>query len=228
MGLRFAMRTFARAEQTDIELLLPWYAAGTLDRRAAAQVEAALAHDVDLGRQYEFVRRELAETIHLNENLGAPTARAGERLAAALVAEAATAASRNSTVGHGRRLGNWLSELSPRTLKWAATIAALALLLQAGLIADLSGVHYFSGATVEDSKSAEAIYAYVSFAPKASSSDITKFLHAHRAQVVEGPRANGIYKIRVAGASSEADMAEIVQDIRQPNDLVRFIGMTIK
>jgi hypothetical protein len=69
----------------------------------------------------------------------------------------------------------------------------------------------------------------VNFAPQASSSDITKFLRAHRAEVVEGPRANGIYKIRVtAGALSQDDVAELVQDIRQPNDLVRFIGMTTK
>jgi hypothetical protein len=225
------MRTFASAGPTpgDIAMLLPWYAAGTLGRRTAAQMEAALAHDVELGRQYEFVREELTETIHLNESLGAPTARAGERLAAALVAEAATAAGKYSTLARWRRLGGWLSELSPRALKWSATIAALALLLQAGLIADLGGVRYFSAASVPDGKSAKDAYAFVSFAPQASSADITKFLRAHRAQLIDGPRADGIYTIRVAaGALSEADVAEVVQDIRQPNDLVRFIGLTAK
>src|SRR5262245_41514722 len=119
MGLRVAMRTFARAEPTEIEMLLPWYAAGTLDRRAAARVEAALAHDVELGWQYEAVRAELAETLHLNESLGAPKARAGERLTAGLVAEAATAVSRDSALAYWHRPGSWLSELSPRAFKWS-------------------------------------------------------------------------------------------------------------
>src|SRR5262252_3617993 len=109
MGPRVAMTSFASAGPTAIEMLLPWYATGTLDRRAAAQVEAALAHDVELERQYEVVRAELAETIHLNESLGAPTARAGERLTAALVAQAATTVSENSMLAHWRRLGSWLS-----------------------------------------------------------------------------------------------------------------------
>lgn len=209
-------------------MLLPWYAAGTLSRRVTAQVEAALAHDAALGRQYVFVREELAETIHLNESLGAPTARAGERLMAALATEPATAASKNPILALWSWLGSWLAELSPRALKWSATIAAFALLLQAGLIADLSGVHYFSLSSGPDGRSGTDTYAFVSFAPHASSSDITGFLHAHRAQIVEGPRASGIYKIRVAGSLSEADVARVVEDIRQPNDLVRFIGMTTK
>jgi hypothetical protein len=217
------MRTFTREEPTDIEMLLPWYAAGTLDRRAAAQMEAALVRDPDLVRDCDFVRDELTETIRLNESLGAPTWRAGERLMASLIAEAPSAARKNAALAHWRGLGGWLSCLSPRALKWSAAVAALALVFLAGLIADLSGVH------IEDSKSAKDIYAYVNFAPQASASDITKFLRTHRAQLVEGPRANGIYKIRVAtGGLSEADVAELVQDIRQPNDLVRFIGMTTK
>lgn len=221
--------TITGAGPTDIEMLLPWYAAGTLGRRDAAQVETALADDAELGRQYEFVREELAETIRLNESLSAPTARAGERLIAALAAEPAMAVSKNSILALWRRLGSWLSELSPRALKWSATIASLALLLQAGLIADLSGVHYFSLSSVPDGGSGRDAYAFVSFAPQASSGDITKFLRAHRAQVVEGPRADGIYKIRVAaGALSEDDVADVVQEIRQPNDLMRFIGMTTK
>jgi hypothetical protein len=229
------MRTFASAGPTagEIAMLLPWYAAGTLGRRTAAQVEAALAHDIELGRQYEFIREELTETIHLNESLGVPTARAGDRLAAALVAEAATTAGKNSTLARWRRWGGWLAELSPRALKWSATMAALALALQAGLIVELSSVHRGARepgiASFEESASAKDAYAYVRFAPEASSSEITKYLRGHRAQVVDGPRADGIYKIRVAaGALSEADVAEVVQDIRQPNSLVHFMGMTAK
>jgi anti-sigma-K factor RskA len=67
-------------EREEIEALLPWYAAGTLSRRDAQRVEEALARDPELARRYALVREELGETIHLNETLGAPSARTLENL----------------------------------------------------------------------------------------------------------------------------------------------------
>jgi hypothetical protein len=75
----------------EIEELLPWYATGTLDGREAKRVEQALAGDRELAQRYELVRRELAETTRLNEALGAPSARAMEKLSAAINAEEARA-----------------------------------------------------------------------------------------------------------------------------------------
>src|SRR6266545_3034486 len=101
-------------ERHEIEALLPWHAAGTLSRRDADRVEQALAGDRELARRYDLVREELAETIHLNETLGAPSARAMEKLFAAIDAEEARA---------------------PRTLSWSATAAAVAIVLQAAVLA---------------------------------------------------------------------------------------------
>src|SRR5262249_8846655 len=78
-------------ERHEIEALLPWHAAGTLSRRDADRVEQALAGECELARRYDLVRQELAETIHLNEALGAPSARAMEKLFAAIEAEEAGA-----------------------------------------------------------------------------------------------------------------------------------------
>jgi anti-sigma factor RsiW len=75
----------------EIEALLPWYAAGTLSRHDADLVEQALAGDPELARRYDLVRQELAETIHLNETLGVPSARAMEKLFAAIDAHEAGA-----------------------------------------------------------------------------------------------------------------------------------------
>jgi anti-sigma-K factor RskA len=219
------MTTFADAEPGDVEAMLPWYANGTLGRRAAARVEAELTRDGELARHYDLVREELAETIHLNESLGTPSARPGNRLAAALAAETVMVAKKGSAHAPWRRLGDWLSELSPRALKWSATVAVLALVLQVGLIAELSSV--YTSQSVEDAGAVKGTKALVTFMPQASSAEITKFLRAHRAQVITGPTSEGVYTIRVtAGALSEADVAEIVQEIRKPNDAVRFIGLT--
>ena len=76
-------------ERYEIEALLPWHAAGTLSRHDADRVEQALAGDPDFARRYDLIRQELAETIHLNETLGVPSARAMEKLFAAIDAEEA-------------------------------------------------------------------------------------------------------------------------------------------
>jgi hypothetical protein len=80
-----------RPERQEIERLLPWHAARTLSRRDADLVERALAADPELAQRYDLVRRELEETIHLNETLGAPSARAMQKLFAAIEAEEARA-----------------------------------------------------------------------------------------------------------------------------------------
>jgi hypothetical protein len=119
----------------EIEALLPWYAAGTLSRRDANRVEQALASDLELARQYDLVREELVETIHLNETLRAPSTRAMERLFAAIDAEEARAPRHRRWFDLGGRISEFLSSLTPRTLSWSATAAAIAILMQAAVIA---------------------------------------------------------------------------------------------
>ena len=98
------MTTANESGRGDIEDLLPWHAAGTLSPRDAHRVETALAADPELARRYELVREELAQTIHLNETLGAPSARAAETLFAKIDAEPARAPafSANSRGTHPR------------------------------------------------------------------------------------------------------------------------------
>ena len=122
-------------EQSDIEALLPWHAVGTLSRRDTQRVEDALARDPELARRYALVRDELGETIHLNETLGAPSAHAMEKLFDKIDAEPAR--KQAMSLNLGTRVAEFLASLSPRTLAWSASIAALAILLQAGLIASI-------------------------------------------------------------------------------------------
>src|ERR1700754_2552028 len=128
-----AIKKEANELPEDIELLLPWHAAGTLSRRDAARVEQALANDNELAARYELVREELGEAIRLNENLGAPSARAMESLFAKIDAEP------KREVKTTFQLGAWLTELfasfSPRTLAYGAAGAAFAIVLQAGILA---------------------------------------------------------------------------------------------
>ena len=92
-----------KRERHKFESLLPWHATGMLGHSDAERVEQALKKDSDLARRYELVREEHAETIRLNEMLGEPSARAMEKLFAAIDAEETRTPSRLSLV------------LSPRT-----------------------------------------------------------------------------------------------------------------
>jgi hypothetical protein len=191
----------AQERLEDVELLLPWHAAGTLSRRDAVRVEQALANDNELARRYELVREELGEAIRLNESLGAPSARAMETLFAKIDAEPA----RSPKVSFN--LGGWLADFvggfSPRTLAYGATAAALAIVLQAGLIAGVLLQDKQSGAQLasyeQPDTAATGSFVLVRFNPQASAADITKFLQDHNATVVGGPAAgSGLFRLRVA------------------------------
>src|SRR6185437_11494975 len=119
----------------EIEELLPWHAAGTLSRRDAQRVEDALAADPELARRYALVRDELGQTIHLNETLGAPSPRALEKLFASI--DAVPARGPAASFNIGSRVSEFFASLSPRALAWSASAAAVAILLQAGLLVDV-------------------------------------------------------------------------------------------
>ena len=74
-------------DPSEVELLLPWHAAGRLNARDTRRVEDALASDPALARQYAVIQEEYAETIALNESLGAPSGNAMQKLFAAIDAE---------------------------------------------------------------------------------------------------------------------------------------------
>ena len=78
-------------ERDEIEELLPWHATGALSRRDADRVKQVLAGDRELARRYAFVCQEFVGTVLLNETLGEPSARAIERLFAAINTEEARA-----------------------------------------------------------------------------------------------------------------------------------------
>jgi hypothetical protein len=214
-------------ERQEIEELLPWHAAGTLSRRDAQRVEDALANDPELARRYALVREEFGETIHLNETLGAPSARALEKLFAKIDAEPERRQA--VSLNLGSRIGEFFASLSPQTLAWSASAAAIAILLQAGLLADImlketkTGYETASAPTTDPGVGA---FTLIRFAPQASSDDITKFLEANKLSIAAGPMAGGLYKVRVAVTGiPKGELANIVKKLQQ-DKVVGFIATT--
>jgi hypothetical protein len=215
-------------ERQEIEELLPWHAAGTLSRRDAQRVEEALARDPELARCYALVREEFGETIHLNETLGAPSARALEKLSAKIDAEPARRPAMSFNLGG--RISEFFASLSPRTLAWSASAAVFAILLQAGLLANIVlkeiktvGYETASAPTTDPGVGA---FTLIRFAPQASSDDITKFLETNKLSIAAGPMAGGLYRVRVAVTGiPKGELARIVKKL-QEDKVVRFIATT--
>jgi anti-sigma factor RsiW len=203
-------------EPSEIELLLPWHAAGTLNARDARRVEDALANDPALAKQYAAVRGEYEETIHLNESLGAPSARAMQKLFAAIDAEPARPV---GPLPLSARIATFFSSLSPRTLAWSASLGAIALLLQAGIIgavlmktqtATFQTASLSTGAPITRELGAAApSRALVRFTPEARVADITALLDSYQASII-GDARGGMFRLQFDKAMSQDELASLL------------------
>jgi len=199
-------------EREEIEVLLPWYAAGTLNRRDTARVEQALANDKELARQFEMVREELGETIVVNESLGAPSQRAMKALFEKIDAEPARqpAAASFNLMG---RISEFMASLSPRTLAYAGGVAAIALLLQAGVIGKLVGERTgsFDMASAPVTTSVpRGVETLVRFSPQANAAEISEFLKANNATIIDSS-TDGNFRLRIPAKKEQT--AEIVKKL---------------
>jgi anti-sigma factor RsiW len=207
--------TTMKDNEQEIDELLPWHAAGTLNSRDAKRVEEALARDPALVRRYEMVREEMLETIGVNETLGAPSAHAMDALFRKIDAEPArTPARRFNLAG---RFSEFVASLTPRTLAFSAAAAAFALLLQAGIITGVLLNESSPGyQTASAPASAAGSYAMIRFTPQATAADITRFLEANKLSIASGPAPGGLYRVRIAVTGiPKAELEKVVKQLQQ-------------
>jgi len=207
-----ASKKIVEQEPSEIELLLPWHAAGTLNARDARRVEEALARDPELARQYAVIREEYAGTIDLNESLGAPSVRAMQKLFAAIDAEPVRRS--GASMSMAARFAGFFSSLSPRTLAWSASFGALALVLQAGIIAVVlvnNRPVSFETASLSmnepitrDLAATPPPRALVRFTPDARVSDITALLDKYQASIADGSKG-GMFRLQFVNATMSKD-----------------------
>ena len=221
-------KTNQKMSAEDIEALLPWYAAGTLEPREADEVEAAVAADMELARRLELVREEMTEAILLNEALGVPSARVMENLFKAIDKE------RKIARAPARGGLGWLTDLfTPRAFAFAAGAAVIVIMLQAGVIAKLvlqdraetgSSFETASAPTPATRGFEIGSFALVRFAPQASIADISRFLDSRDAVIVDGPRPGGpggMYRVRVARTYvSKDELDRLVKEFQSSSNLV--------
>ncbi|MGL5447162.1 MAG: hypothetical protein ACRDBL_07635 [Rhabdaerophilum sp.] len=214
----------------EIEDLLPFYHNGRIGAADKARVEAALRTNAELRRRLDLIAEEASVAIALNEQLRAPSSRALDALMAKIEAEPKRAAQRidAARLGIMERFGAFLAMLSPRTLAYA-TAAAVAIIALQGVV--LTGVMPGggSGSTSYQTASAPAqsdgTFVLISFAPEAKAGAIADLLKSLGASIVEGPRASGLYRVRIGDKALPKDEAErILARLRAARDVVALVA----
>ena len=205
-------------EPSEIELLLPWHAAGALGLRDARRVDEALAGDPELARQYAVIREEYAETIALNESLGAPSGLAMQRLFSAIDAE--SEGRPKATFGPVPRISAFFASLSPRTLALSVSLSAVLLLLLGGVIGALVKSYFTAYDTAEVNLAARdldlgreaAPHALVRFAEDARVADIRALLDKYQASIIGS--TGGMFRLQFGDrAMSSQDQAGLINDL---------------
>jgi anti-sigma factor RsiW len=198
-----------------IEALLPWYAAGTLSPEESREVEAALAADPLLRAQLERVEEERLETIASAEAMRRPSSRMADRLFAEIAATA-PAPKPSWSDRLFAPLGDWLAALTAPQLGMGAAAAAIALLVLGGIVGGTIGGRGVTGgyqtASGPEAVNPAGAYLLVGFEPDAKAADIETLVTGLNATIVDGPRAGGLYRLRIGEDSMSAEERVAVQE----------------
>jgi anti-sigma factor RsiW len=210
-----------------IEDLLPWYAAGTLSRKDSERVEQAVTSNPELARRLQLVNDEFAETILLNESLGAPSKRAMEKLFSAIDAEPARR--KSASIDFGARIASFFGDFAPRTLGYVGAAAAVVIVLQAVVIgtAMVKNPGAVWNVASVDVVQKNGSLAMVRFKSQATADEITKFLSDNKAAIVDGPHpdtSSGYYTVRVSATKlSSEEYARVIKEIQKD----KVVGMVL-
>lgn len=213
-------------KRAELELLLPFYATGRISAADKARVEAALAADAELALRLDIVRDDMAETTLLNESLGAPSPRVLDRLMAGVEAEPRRQGLlANAKGGFMTWLGQLLVTQPPRRLAYAGAAACALIALQGVALTGILLREQTGFETASTAPQSSERYVLLSFATDARAGDIASFFKRYEASVVDGPRANGYFKVRVGDASlTQAQVDAIAARMKAEAAIVRFVA----
>ncbi|MGI9423055.1 MAG: hypothetical protein ACR2PA_07670 [Hyphomicrobiaceae bacterium] len=193
-------------EREEIEMLLPWYASGRLDRTDHDRVERFLANHPEMRQQLQLINAERDEAIAGNEALGAPSAASLNRLRDAIAAETPEP-SKLAAVSRGlwQEFAALFSNPTPRAVQWAGAAAALLLIAQAGVIGALVGPGSTpsGGYSTASGTTSDGTVLIVRFAPAATAEGIAKALGSVKGQIVSGPKPGNLFEVIVPLKSSD-------------------------
>ena len=214
----------------DIEMLLPWFVTGKLDAAETKQVEAYLEKHPEMRKQLDLLEEDRQETMAGNEAMGSPSADALSKLMKSIDDQSlARRSGFASLAGVVQTAIDWLG--SRQALVPVAAAAAVALIVQAGAIGALlwggsATPKGFGQASPPVEAPAEpGPTAMVGFQPTASIHAIETALAPLGMTIIDGPRAGGIYRLRLSDKPlSDAERDLLLTALKANTDVVRFVA----
>jgi anti-sigma factor RsiW len=211
-------------EREEMEMLLPWYVTGRLDAADLAKMEAYLAAHPEVARQLDLARTERDETVAANEALGLPSAGATARLMASLPAARPGWAAMRALRGGLQQVGDLLAAPTANAVRWAALAAAVLIAVQGIAIVSLLNERAGTYQTASGGQSGDGIALLVTFADDAKATAISQLLTDLDGSIVDGPKAGGVYKIRLRTEDrSTAGREALMRRLAGRRDIVRAV-----
>jgi hypothetical protein len=215
-------------EREEMEMLLPWYVTGRLDAADLAKMEAYLAAHPEVARQLDLARTERDETVAANEALGLPSAGATARLMASLPAARPGWAAMRALRGGLQQVGDLLAAPTANAVRWAALAAAVLIAVQGVAIVSLlnerAGTYQTASGGPGGQEGGEGIALLVTFADDAKATAISQLLADLDGSIVDGPKAGGVYKIRLRTEDrSTAGREALMRRLAGRRDIVRAV-----
>ena len=217
------------AEREEIEMLLPWYVTGNISDDDRARVDSYLADHPEIGRQLELAREEMDETVALNESLGTMPAGALDSLLDQIEKTDGPAIERAQRPGLLESLKGLLAIFDTPALQLAGAAAAIVIVAQAVVIGNLlrdEGPAYetASGPTEMVQAGSRLLMA---FSDDATAAQITQLLEDIDGTIVSGPKAGGLFEVRVSEEElSDSELESMVNRLRQRNNLIRYVAIS--
>lgn len=211
-----------RDEYDEVELLLPWYATGRLSNEERHRVERYLEANPQARFQLELIEEELGAVVADNERLPVPSRESFDRLMTQVETEAPAGADR-ATFGEGwlTRIGAWFGDFTPQMRGAMAAAAFAVVIVQAaaiGLLVRGDGA-VFETVAEHPAPAVDGETVLLAFAPDAPAETITELLTEIEGTIVDGPRAGGVFVIRLAEG---VVAAEAVAALRERPNVVTF------
>lgn len=211
---------------SDIALLLPWYAAGTLSPEETRSVEAYLEGSPEARAELDMIRAEAKATDIAASAVPAMNPGAFDRLLNDIEWDERTqAAQTTAQESFWARLRDSLGAYSAPVVKVGAIAAVLVILIQAAALVSLgdwfaSGEYRTAGGDEEVQPRGGSLL--VALQPDATAGDVTALLNDLGLVIVDGPTPDGLYVLAVEQSQEQDVVNAAVAALRDRADIIRF------
>lgn len=216
---------FSHFDDEEIQMLLPFYVTGRLDRSEADQIDDHVSRRSDLAELLSLVQDERTAAIEANKAIAAP-ARNFQRVAAAIATPPARPAGPDGRPWD--QIKRWFEMPLPQARGWAAAAALLLIVLQGAAIASLVAVRNsqnFVAASGSQETAGRDSVVLVRFADGATTAAVADMLTGLGMSIVDGPRGGGVFTVRLGAKDmNEAERDRAIADLRTRSDAVTFVA----